>query len=1091
MDDPNKKRYVYPTRSFLNDNPPPFRPVAEEAAMDLCEEIPVRKTSDPLRICLQGAGDVRNVLFNIYKRRKLGDNRTIEILVNDEEPAIIAKDILLLTLAGKTPLQGDKTALANFTDFYVALWADLTFSRAYRSKLTDLLSELLSGSPENMKFLTEDSEWTVKGIWSMWKADKDILVETVTARDAKNRWDRAQPYYKEDWVLRKDVYMNDHDLKIIAEGKLRMEACSMRDFAPTPHMREETLEYLRTGTCLRPGKHGPLLRKDVRVNPTVIDPISGKYPWYKSNPFYALLTAAEEIDFSSDSQTAFHTLSTTIQRLLIVFAKELEANRICLTFDVGDCESLIVDRLPADLTFDVIDTASLSDMTGVLPLLLLNSPRLNRKEPHSTLWIQSLRAHRACNSIAAYLKDILPVPYPIWSTLFQLTSSLPFESSLAFEERRGYKSMPDAYTQLTMKWKAPSPKSMAIDLVPGTVDCVFKKMIDELIMSLFWIFTGRVRIIRINNVVHPLYRLTISTLVHLLLSLAQMLSRPKQLFSHFYNKIQAINPKTRVRFGKIDFGAFALDVQTTAKCICPPEYQPDRPLHHFHAQDDKELATYYYQLRPNGEEKAETSPLGFILVEDLTLADLAVLEGRGYSNVATFGPAHEWLFANSHRIQIIDNAVVDPETKMVRITLPRFAVKKARFHVIGMDMQKGTVIFTPFKESDLGDSNRYPKSLQIPSHLFSVASVERKTDLFTVSSLYEYSDRYEVHIISEQPLSGKSQLHFAQADKTCLRMSITSNDSKAEKKKKKKKDEVTVEAAAGEEIYFPGVVDATNCQSLIIGECSAILVAFKATESKTPVTENVDLDNLPRWPLNRAVGIGHSLYTMIESQTSRTAARGLGYGHDWYLDVRQTISAMFQSFIDMNAMDLRHVVKMKQDGHMIFHFVSSFAKGFAAYCPSLLVTPRGTPVIEVFYGIFTRPLSKECERLILHIENIPKKWIHDTRGVDEEMHFLFRFLDQNSQLLVNAEPRPMAGVRMRRSFVYPLYPLEDRLGRRVPIPQNSYPPELIRMALEETETRKDPKKLAAAEQILLKQRPGTMDGWLFDISANIKALKAK
>jgi hypothetical protein len=1091
MEEEPKKRYVYPARSFLSENSPPFRPIAEESAIDLCEEIPLRKTSTPLRICLQGAGDVRNVLFSVYKRRKLGDNRNIEIIVNDADASIIAKDILLLALAGKTPLHGDKTALTNFTNFYVALWADLLISPTHRDQLSDLLDEYLTTFPD-VKFLNQDNQWNVKGTWSLWKEDKDIFVDTMTAREQMNRWDRSQPYYKEDWVLRKDAYLSDRDIKIIAEGRLRMEACSMRDFAPTPHMREEMLEYLRTGTRLRPGREDSTMPEHVRVNPTVIDSISRKYPYYKCNPFFALLTAAEEVDFCIDDQTMYCTLNMTMQRLLVVFAKELVSGRVSLTFDIGDCETLIVDRLPPDMAFDVIDTASLSDVKGILPLLLLNSPRLNRSEPHSTLWIQSLRAHRASNSIDNYLKDTLPVPYSVWPTLFQVTCSLPFESGLAFNEQRGYKSMPDTYTQLIMKWKAASPRSMTIDLVPGTVDCIFKKMIDDMITSIFWVFTGRTRIIRINNIVHPMYYLTISALMHLLLSLAHMLTRPKELFSHFYNKVQAMNPKTRVRFGKIDFGAFALDVQTTAKCICPPEFQPDQPLHHFYDQEECEVETYFFRLRDNGEEKGQLSPLGFVLVEDLTLADLAALEG-GNCTMTSFGPTHEWLFTNSHRIQIIDNAVVDPESRMMRLTLPKSSIAKARFHVIGMDLLKGTMIFTPVKELELSQSCHYPKTKQIPSCLYCITNCQRQNSLFAVTALYEYSDRYEVHIVSEQPLSPETQLHFVQAEKTCLRMSITASESprgtlhKRKKKRKENEDSVT---SVTREINFPGVVDATNCQSLIIGENSAILVAPKATESDSPVKETLDLDNLHRWPLNRAVGMGHSLYTMIESQTSRSAPRGLGYGHDWYVDVRQTISAMYQSFIDMNAMDLRRVVKLKQDGHMIFHFVSSFAKGFAAYCPSLLVTPRGTPIIEVYYGIFTRPLSKECERLILHIENIPKKWIHDTRGLDEEMEFLFSFLDQNNRLLTNPEPRLMAGMKMKRSFIYPLYPLEDRLGHKVPIPQNSYPPELIRMALEEKEKGTDPKKLAAAGQILLKQRPGTMDGWLFDISAKLRALKA-
>ena len=58
----------------------------------------------------------------------MGDRQAIEFYVN---PAIVARDILLLTLASRTP-QPDKDNFQQFVDSFVNIYADLSLDEDAR-----------------------------------------------------------------------------------------------------------------------------------------------------------------------------------------------------------------------------------------------------------------------------------------------------------------------------------------------------------------------------------------------------------------------------------------------------------------------------------------------------------------------------------------------------------------------------------------------------------------------------------------------------------------------------------------------------------------------------------------------------------------------------------------------------------------------------------------------------------------------------------------------------------------------------------------------------------------------------------------------
>lgn len=157
------------------------------------------------------------------------------------------------------------------------------------------------------------------------------------------------------------------------------------DLAATPVMRDEVL------TCYRSGNIGG--QPENRLNPALIDRETKEFPHYLSNPYQPFMSATEDEDYKDSEQTFLATLKSCLKRLLSVFACQLKAGNIEISFDVGDCNLFLSECLPPEAKLDVVDMSNLADNLGLINLLVLGIPRLNRNDPHSTMWTQTLRTH--------------------------------------------------------------------------------------------------------------------------------------------------------------------------------------------------------------------------------------------------------------------------------------------------------------------------------------------------------------------------------------------------------------------------------------------------------------------------------------------------------------------------------------------------------------------------------------------------------------------------------------------------------------------------------------------------------------------------
>ena len=508
----------------------------------------------------------------------------MKFYVNDQNPAIVARDILLLTVAAQALQKGRR--LVQFVDFFVQVYADLFLTDHNRTRVDAILEDLLDNFPSKGSSLMvseADQLWHVKKTWALWLTNQQRTCDVSKARQEKNKvkFEFATQFEVDsnqaDRPIRKSSRVPDPDSDQLLELRFTMATVSNSDLAATLVMRDEVLKYYKSGNI------GGQLQN--RLNPTLIDPETREFPHYLSNPFQSIMSATEEKDYKDSEQTLVATLKSCLKRFLSVFARELKSGNIEILFDVGDCNSFLSERLSPEAKFDVIDTSNLADNLGLINLLVLGIPRLNRNDPHSTLWTQTLKAQIPYTSLNVFLRDSLGFQYDVSSTMLQTVCTVPFESACTFDEEGGKTFRPNTSVGLFLKWKpsfSVSTSPNMLDLAPRPDACFFRQFIDATLSSIYDSYTGRLQKLTDFTMRAALPReftMTVSTLIHVLCQATKTLKHPRQVFDYLYEKVQFRTVAQPLKPGETLWGVFALDVQITASLICPDEYKPLEPLH--------------------------------------------------------------------------------------------------------------------------------------------------------------------------------------------------------------------------------------------------------------------------------------------------------------------------------------------------------------------------------------------------------------------------------------------------------------------------------------------------------------------------------
>lgn len=1045
----SQRRFINPSRTIFPDIRPFYYAVSNTPVRDICGDIPIGNSAgqQPLRICLQGAGDIRNVLHSVYSRRKIGDKQRIEFYVNDHNPAIVARDILLLTLASRAP-QGNNDSLKRFVDVFFSIYADLSLNEAAGRQLDDLLDELLNDFPSvggAMSIPALEHLWHVKKTWALWKTNRKSIQDAQQLRNEQTR-----NHYAERVLV--PGHAASSPTGQLAEAAMGFEMLLNRDLAANPTMRNELLHYFQTGSVLESQTGGPAVVESVKqiysppgkCNWTLFDPETKQFLHYLSHPFQLLISASEASDFQADNQTLLASVKSVFCRLIKTFAANMTKSEVRIIFDVGDCNSFMSQRIPSDITFDVIDTSNLADNLGLVNMLLLASHKLNRDETHSTLWVELLKAHLDYSNVVKFLYDSLGFPYSLLGTILKLQCSLPFESSLLFDEYHEYSgrnSRSNLIKGLVLKFNpTPYPRGItptSLQLVPKPSECVFRQMIDNYLTSLYDLYTGRIP----KKEQAPAFFMSISTLLLLMCSTAHAMENPRELFEHLYAKVRKCKIKKDSHTAR-SLDVFAFDVQVSSLHLCPMKYQPTQPLHPYFS-DTCGLHTLHKDVEHTQARAIHPSPIvGWIMVESLTAEDKVILQSAADPTSIFKRQSQDtlltWAATNANRLQFVDSIHVSFPDRQVEITVPSFATpgtspKNVTF--LALELENGWLLYQPLvttlptsQENYLAGNNS-KLSKPVPEQAMASAAIPDASDLrsdeLSVFCLHECKDCFKVCLLlrTHSLDSSRSNLTLITSldDKNPLCLTLKVNAPMKGRKVKRLQTKM----------WVPSFIESN--QTCKIDTSDKHVIHAMLRKDMQPRRETLNMRSLQKWPVSRPLGVLHSMFTATELQASE-AVGGLPFGHDSYLDARNTLHAIYTSLIDKKEEKERGVIKLSELGGKHFLLVSSLHHGFLAYMPGLLITPTGTPVIELHYLVAHGPPVGEAQRFLSFISREEEDVKQTIRCSTPEVDFLISLLEKNYQLQSDDSSKhvTMDGIRLKRSFLVPLYPKEYPFGQTQP-----------------------------------------------------------
>ncbi|MCJ1276023.1 hypothetical protein MMC21_003828 [Puttea exsequens] len=421
-----------------------FYPVGNTPAVCLTQDLP---GETPARILLLGCGDVRNILFTIYS----DDHRAFDITCCDAEVAILARNVLLLTLL-VDDVDGSKNGA--IWNIHYHLYLDEESYRILQDQAEKI--HTLSHSVESWHqsrygaFLRMCDEGSLARIRKMWNS-------YCTERISKEHMKSYERSFEATLRRAKDTKESHNGKGQVLTGFRSTAPVSLHSLVDLPRLHQE---FWDTGTTDR--------GNDTRFTTTRLNPMftaSAKNTstlHYGSNPLLGFHLATAYAPLLSGSPLQIGScdipgLRKVVEAARIQFQAWSSAFRdrvpgnMTIRFFAGDalsfCHALQHQRStrgnsPAHLyrdpfhseplllnesdysvtggvpiTFNVIDTSNLLDHLGALNLLVASSPLLS-EELAATLYTETLVKRE--NSLKAMADELLCGHFPTVSILLGL-----------------------------------------------------------------------------------------------------------------------------------------------------------------------------------------------------------------------------------------------------------------------------------------------------------------------------------------------------------------------------------------------------------------------------------------------------------------------------------------------------------------------------------------------------------------------------------------------------------------------------------------------------------------------------------------------
>ncbi|TKA82451.1 hypothetical protein B0A49_00050 [Cryomyces minteri] len=407
-----------------------FYPIGNTPAVNLLRDVSLHhdesEQTQTVELLLLACGDPRNILFSLFCHDGQSAPCAFKFTCCDYEPAVLGRNIILLTLiadqrlAGQSDKEKDRISSTLWNIFYHVFIpeSDLAVLQKQSDKLLKLTisAAVWSSSPYGswISFLDEDTRFAVRNIWSQYAESVNFTESEKIKFERRGREGLAKIYSTKIQGMTTMHGARSTGAHTLAAIKVTSEALK---------------QYWKTGV--------------VGGNPEDVLAL-GKGSTGKVNPMFAISSASNRdfaLHYGSDPLLSFHlaqafhetptnvdkvvTLAKSeFQKWCISFSRSLEQTHIQLIVYCGEAVRLCYElqahiagiQAPPPLTrlyksvwsstplqinttdtprriglFDVIDTSNLVDHVGILNVLPAVAPLLSRR-PSSVLFTESLLA---------------------------------------------------------------------------------------------------------------------------------------------------------------------------------------------------------------------------------------------------------------------------------------------------------------------------------------------------------------------------------------------------------------------------------------------------------------------------------------------------------------------------------------------------------------------------------------------------------------------------------------------------------------------------------------------------------------------------
>ncbi|CAI7623202.1 unnamed protein product [Penicillium glandicola] len=396
-----------------------FYPIGNTPAVSLTQDLPPKKNADLL---LLGCGDVRHVLFTVHTEQQSRDPRLLDVTGCDVDAAVIARNIILLSLILEDVNGFNEQLIWNLFYHFRIDEGSLDLLQTQTTKLLSLSTSLQTWQQSQygrvIRICDRVSLERVRDMWKFYGEKREGDVLRLFKKKLNDGMRISQEFQKS--VFGDSITMLTG---IRAAAPMCLEATRDLGDLYKNYWAFGTTETDETARSLAVNSNPMFAPKDGNMFLHYgTDPVLG----FHIGPCYAPIERTSPYSRSFSEKPGLHEIINTAKTEFWTWTKSFRAHSmadlITLRFFVGDAvafaytlqqtratgpskssrwyrdryhfEPLVLDDehysdASAPLVFDIIDTSNLGDHLGALNLLTATSPLL-RNTFSATLYSEKL-----------------------------------------------------------------------------------------------------------------------------------------------------------------------------------------------------------------------------------------------------------------------------------------------------------------------------------------------------------------------------------------------------------------------------------------------------------------------------------------------------------------------------------------------------------------------------------------------------------------------------------------------------------------------------------------------------------------------------